>query len=95
MSTTQQETLLHKEANQLSQTLYDCPFDELDEKSQTFVLQVARSFLRDKCADVEPGHCFQCGKKLLREESSECRNCHDPIDRVGQYYFNNRWEPII
>jgi hypothetical protein len=41
------------------------------------------------------GHCFQCGEKLLRDDSAECRKCHDPIDSVGQYYFNGRWEPII
>ena len=92
MSATKQESLLHKEANQLSQTLYDCPFNELDEQRQTFTLQVARSFLRDKCAEPTPGYCFDCGKKLLNETSTECRTCHDPIDVVRADYAMRRGE---
>jgi hypothetical protein len=97
MSATQPEidNSLLREAESLSQLLYNKPYAELDEKRQEIMRRSARALLREKCTDVQPGYCFQCGDKLLREDSSECRKCHDPVDSVGQYYFNRRWEPMI
>jgi hypothetical protein len=89
------ENPILREADTLSQLLYNKPYAELDEKRQETMLRSAHALPREKCTDGQPGYCFQCGDKLMREDSAECRKCHDPIDSVGQYYFNGRWEPII
>jgi hypothetical protein len=89
------ENPILREAENLSQLLYGKPYAELDEKRQETMRRSARALLREKCTDVQPGYCFQCGVKLMRDDSAECRKCHDPIDRVGQYFWNGRWEPII
>ena len=94
MSATQQESLLHKEANDLSQPLYGCSFDELDENEQTFILQIARRFLckRGIALDEQPGVCHGCGRSLPFE-MTECRTCHDPIDvaRADYAMRKGRW----
>lgn len=88
------ENPLLREAESLSQLLYNKPYAELDENRQEIMRRSARALLREKCTDVQPGYCFDCGKPLS-DGKTECRSCHDPIDRVGQYYFNGRWELII
>jgi hypothetical protein len=95
MSATQpQRDWIYLKADELSQRVYGRKFDELDEVRQERVLGTARREYRDY-QEPEPGFCFQCGVKLDREDSSECRKCHDPIDSPGRYYFNGRWELII
>ncbi len=89
-----QRDWIYSKADELSQLVYNKKFDELDEVRQARVLGTARRQYRER-AEPEPGFCFQCGVKLLRDDSAECRKCHDPIDSVGQYYCNGRWEPII
>jgi hypothetical protein len=89
------ENPILREAESLSQVLYGKSYLELDEKRQELMRRSARALLREKCSDVQPGVCYGCGEELMSEESNECRKCHDPIDRVGQYFWNGRWEPII
>jgi hypothetical protein len=71
---------LLREADTLSQLLYGKPYAELDEKRQETMRRSARALLREKCTEPQPGYCFQCGDKLMRQDATECRKCHDPID---------------
>jgi hypothetical protein len=70
---------LLKEAENLSQLLYNKPYAELDGKRQEIMRRSARALLREKCTDVQPGVCYGCGK-AVPFEMTECRACHDPID---------------
>jgi hypothetical protein len=80
MSATQpQRDWIYSKADELSQLVYNKKFDELDEVRQERVLGTARRESRER-AEPELGFCFQCGKKLMREDATECRTCHDPID---------------
>jgi hypothetical protein len=85
------ENRLIEEAEKISQVYYGKCYAELDERQQELMQRSASANLREKCADVEPGVCYGCGKSLPFDKT-ECRACHDPFDSPGQYYFNGRWE---
>jgi hypothetical protein len=91
MSATQPqiENPLLKEAESLSQLLYNNPYAELDERRQELMRRSARALLREKCTDVQPGVCYS-GGKALPFEMTECRRCHDSADVERTDYARRR-----
>jgi hypothetical protein len=82
MSATQTQTtievLLLKEAESLSQILYNKPYTELDDQRQALMMTGARRYLRTRMSF--PGECCDCDARI-DEDKYQCRPCHEGMSQ--------------